>query len=52
VSCCARSAPARYEAAPRAARWLSDQEKAYGVDFGIRDPVGNAIRIGKINGNG
>src|SRR4051794_20915942 len=24
-------------------------EKPYGVDFGIRDPFGNAIRIGKLN---
>jgi catechol 2,3-dioxygenase-like lactoylglutathione lyase family enzyme len=24
--------------------------KPYGVDFGVRDPFGNAIRIGKLNG--
>ena len=25
-------------------------EKSYGVDFGIRDPFGNRIRIGKLTG--
>jgi hypothetical protein len=24
--------------------------KPYGVDFGIRDPFGNAIRIGRLDG--
>jgi hypothetical protein len=25
-------------------------EKSYGIDFGIRDPFGNRIRIGQIAG--
>jgi hypothetical protein len=24
-------------------------QKPYGIDFGIRDPFGNAIRIGQMN---
>ncbi|MCW3050042.1 MAG: Glyoxalase/bleomycin resistance protein/dioxygenase, partial [Solirubrobacterales bacterium] len=26
-------------------------EKPYGIDFGIRDPFGNRIRIGQITGD-
>ena len=31
---------------------LTDEptERPYGIDFGIRDPFGNAIRIGQLNG--
>ncbi|MGG7464970.1 VOC family protein [Plantibacter sp. YIM 135347] len=25
-------------------------ERPYGIDFGVRDPFGNAIRIGQLNG--
>jgi len=24
-------------------------ERPYGIDFGLRDPIGNAIRIGQLN---
>ncbi len=52
-SACATDEPqALYDALVAKGVDITDEisPKPYGVDFGIRDPFGNRLRIGKIHG--